>query len=508
MIKNDRQYALTKAQIQKMSEALAAEPPANAGPNVDPRLFELHRRALESQISDLHAEVAEYDELRAGARVVIPAESLEDLPRALIQTRITRGLTQRALAERLGMPEQQIQRYEATEYESASFTRLKEIARALGVEVPSTIVPNDLSVSPRQFFSRLRELGFDREVVLNRVLPADVAATLEETPAEESPEMAGTAVIRAGALVSRVLNLDVGDFFSSAPLSLAAGTSGSLQYKRTAAQRERARVERLRGTEATADAYTVYVHYLALLLLEATAHLPQRSPPDDPREVRRILREQYAQYGGVTLDGVLRFVWDLGVPVLPLADPGAFHGACWRVGGRNVIALKQRTPSVARWLFDVLHEVRHAGQHRDALDFQVVERQPGEDGSHDEVDAMQFAGDVVLDGRAEAIAERAVDAAAGRLQRLKMVVPNVAAREGVEVDSLANYLAYRLAQQGENWWGAANNLQRPGDPWRAARDVLVERIEFGRLNPIDRQLLLAALRAPAPEPTPSVSGWT
>jgi N-glycosylase/DNA lyase len=117
---------------------------------------------------------------------------------------------------------------------------------------------------------------------------------------------------------------------------------------------------------------------------------------------------------------------------------------------------------------------------------------------------MQFAGDVVLDGRAETIAERAVDAAAGQLQRLKMVVPNVAAREGVEVDSLANFLAYRLAQQGENWWGAANNLQRHGDPWRTARDVLVERIEFGRLNPIDRQLLLAALRARAPEPTSSV----
>ena len=63
-------------------------------------------------------------------------------------------------------------------------------------------------------------------------------------------------------------------------------------------------------------------------------------------------------YGAITFEHTLRYVWSLGIPVLPLRDPGAFHGACWRIDGRNIIVLKQRTLSLARWLADLLHEVR------------------------------------------------------------------------------------------------------------------------------------------------------
>jgi hypothetical protein len=77
---------------------------------------------------------------------------------------------------------------------------------------------------------------------------------------------------------------------------------------------------------------------------------------------------------------------------------------------------------------------------------------------------------------------------------LQGVVPKVAAEAGVPADSLAEYLAYRLTQQGLNWWGAATNLQdRTGNPWRVARDIALERLDFSRLNPIDRELLSFAL---------------
>ena len=53
----------------------------------------------------------------------------------LIQARIAAGLTQEDLAARLGVKPQQIQRYEASDYQTASFARLREIARLLGVDV-------------------------------------------------------------------------------------------------------------------------------------------------------------------------------------------------------------------------------------------------------------------------------------------------------------------------------------------------------------------------------------
>ena len=46
--------------------------------------------------------------------------------------RVARGLNQKTLAGRLGLKEQQIQRYEASEYASASLARIRSVAEVLG----------------------------------------------------------------------------------------------------------------------------------------------------------------------------------------------------------------------------------------------------------------------------------------------------------------------------------------------------------------------------------------
>lgn len=63
---------------------------------------------------------------------MLDVTSIERLPQNLIRARIASGLTQRELAARLGVKEQQIQRYEATNYASASLARVLEVARILG----------------------------------------------------------------------------------------------------------------------------------------------------------------------------------------------------------------------------------------------------------------------------------------------------------------------------------------------------------------------------------------
>jgi hypothetical protein len=205
-----------------------------------------------------------------------------------------------------------------------------------------------------------------------------------------------------------------------------------------------------------------------------------------------------ARYGHISLAGVLRFAWDLGVPVLPLRDPGTFHGACWRYGGRNVIVLKQSVQLESRWLFDLLHELYHAGQCPEDLVREVIESDATSEKrrtSAEETGAGQYAGDVVLNGRAEALAKECVAAAKGSVERLKAVVPRVADREDVPLGGLANYLALRLSWQGINWWGAATNLQRDGGhAWEIARDVFLERFPFEIDSELDRQLLQRALQ--------------
>jgi transcriptional regulator with XRE-family HTH domain len=62
-------------------------------------------------------------------------DSLEGLSKVLIQARIAAGLTQEDLAARLDVKPQQIQCYEASDYQTASFARLREIARLLGLRI-------------------------------------------------------------------------------------------------------------------------------------------------------------------------------------------------------------------------------------------------------------------------------------------------------------------------------------------------------------------------------------
>ncbi len=132
MIHNARQYRITKAQAAKFAEALKrfdARPAAH--PGVHPKLIKAQRDALASQLASLNEEIAEYERLRKTRRKQIDLNIVSDLPQALIRARIAAGISQRELATRLGLKEQQIQRYEATKYASASLSRVIEVAQAI-----------------------------------------------------------------------------------------------------------------------------------------------------------------------------------------------------------------------------------------------------------------------------------------------------------------------------------------------------------------------------------------
>ena len=117
MIKNERQYKITKSQIANFEAALA-ELAQRTGS--DSRLRKIEEDALRSQLDELRDDVERFEQLRSRGRRPIHLESFDELPRALVEARIVAGLSQKELAERLGLKEQQIQRYEATEYSSAS----------------------------------------------------------------------------------------------------------------------------------------------------------------------------------------------------------------------------------------------------------------------------------------------------------------------------------------------------------------------------------------------------
>ena len=136
MIKNEKQYRITKAQARRFGDALAELDRQERPVNITPQLWRAQCAAARSQLHSLQEQIEAYERLQLGKckELVLPA--VEDLPKTLIRARIASGMTQEGLARRLGMKTQQVQRYEATEYESASFARIRKVVQALGLRMP------------------------------------------------------------------------------------------------------------------------------------------------------------------------------------------------------------------------------------------------------------------------------------------------------------------------------------------------------------------------------------
>ncbi len=145
MITNDVQYRSTKAHLRKFEDALAnLEAAAGDKPT---KLQRLEIDAVTAQAEDLRAEIREYEALSSGKISTFEASSLAGLASLLIKARIARGWSQRRLADELRVAEQQVQRYEATEYRTASLARIGDVAAALGVDIAETARLRDRSAA-------------------------------------------------------------------------------------------------------------------------------------------------------------------------------------------------------------------------------------------------------------------------------------------------------------------------------------------------------------------------
>jgi len=462
MLKNERQYKYARAHVARLRDLLADLESRPHQDRESAELLDLEVEAVRAQIAEIEPQIDEYETLRSGEWDAENTVTLASLPDVLVKARIASGMTQRELAERLDMKEQQIQRYEATGYMSASLKRLRVVADALGLEDRAVIEPTPVKLS--QLRKRLEDAGIDR------TLQARLGSSRAGEPAN---------IISLASKLGRVYGID--------PDTILAGEE--VEFDATRALAASFKIPKTAVGARTA-AQAVYAHYVALLVLDSV-EIPVGPVPDDSAEVRATILDRF---GELTFRTALDYVWSIGIPVVPLRHGGGFHAALWREAGRHVIVLKQGDRKSSRWLFDLVHELGHASADPTNSRLSVVDMESGATEGDEEVFANAFAGDVLLDGQADALAKACAESSGGRVQRLKAVVPVVADEAGVAVADLANYLAYRLSRQGMNWWGTANNLQADDDdPWRVARDRLIENIDASRISRIDCDQLLLEL---------------
>ena len=109
---------------------------------------------------------------------------LGDIGKSLVDARIAQGLTQRELAERLGIHQQQIARWESERYDCVSLARLTKVAAVLGVD--EVVLPG----AERQWAQQLPIAAEEQAGYGATTLEApDASDTLTVTPVRDLGEV-------------------------------------------------------------------------------------------------------------------------------------------------------------------------------------------------------------------------------------------------------------------------------------------------------------------------------
>lgn len=468
MIRDGREYAVTRSWVEKFEDAAAKMDPGPPG-KVD-RVREAERTGLQSRADEMRGDIAEYDALVSGSMPTVDAGDLEGLPEALIKARICLGMTQRELAEMMGMREEQVRRHEETGYESAACALLLEARAALlpGAD-PAALrggVPDEAHT-----MSRIKAAGLGRGFVDDCILG---------TPRSAGGDAAAAAA-RERKLLSRLYKIygwTPDKLLGSAPLETGPVPAG---------------LELLAGADrAVVRAHAVYAGHMAGILAGAARGARRHPPYNDPYRLRADLLGGAG--GAVTLPLLVEHSWDAGIAVAhlpPLSFRAAyFGGEEGAAAATGAIVLARADASETGLLFDLARGLWHAAGGRDGID--AGGRGAGAEGS----EADRFAHAVLVGPRADRMFRACMDMCEpgrGALDpaRLGRAVLETALEEGARADLLADYVAYRLA--GESiciWQGAAQGMQAEVPAWRAdVTAAMLARADLARLSNSDFAIL-------------------
>ncbi|MEZ8446761.1 helix-turn-helix domain-containing protein [Vibrio splendidus] len=475
MIKNSRQLALTKNQVQEFNTTIHALEEGTS--DTHPLLMQAQKNALIFQRDDLLKEIEEYEQLLSGEFAVFDVDNIADLPKALIRSRIYLGLTQKDLAEKLGMKEQQIQRYENTEYSSASFSTIVSIIRALDLKITEDVFLPKASRTKNLLLAKLSDAGLEESFIEKRIAPREIHNFDRDSWVERVCEK-----------VSTIFGWTKEQLLGDEPLSI--GRDGALvaRFKMPAG-----------ANEQYASAYTQYAYTVAKLAIRYF-NKPKEVLNEDA-EINR--NEIIGKYGDVSFESLLSHAYDKGVIVLGLNDSGAFHGATWRISHRNIVVLKQKTLHTSRWSFDLLHELYHASQRPELSEFSLIELSETSDErrlDQEEIEANKFASQVLLGMEAENYVNMCFASANGNLAWLKNAVIQIAEQYDLDCGVLANQVANkhdimeRKVGRKSTWWGTAHNLQQKNcDPREVCNSKLKAHISIEDMDEFDREFFEQAI---------------
>ncbi len=136
MIRNETEYQEAVRRLTEEKRRLAAHQKRLAEAGLSAAELKRALDPLRSFQAQLAEEIESYERLKRGD--VDTLLNLHGLGRSLVALRIARGITQRELAEKLGVHESQVSRDERNDYHGVTVERATRVLEALKVQMKSS----------------------------------------------------------------------------------------------------------------------------------------------------------------------------------------------------------------------------------------------------------------------------------------------------------------------------------------------------------------------------------
>jgi hypothetical protein len=139
MITNELEYKVAIQTRRVLEAALANEQDEDLRNTEE---YAHMREGVQWKLSKLERDIAQYEALRDGRAAQFQVD-FTDIDEAFILARHLRGMSQQDLGDKLGVKQQQVQRYEVRNYEQATLARLRDVAWALKCNIRLTVQLQD-----------------------------------------------------------------------------------------------------------------------------------------------------------------------------------------------------------------------------------------------------------------------------------------------------------------------------------------------------------------------------
>ena len=137
MIRNESEYREAVSRIQEERKRLKEQKARLAETGIKPVEIKRVMDPMRSFHKQLEEEVESYQRLKRGEFEEL--HNFQGLGQLLVALRIGQGMSQRELANRLGVDASQISRDERNEYHGITLDRASRVLEALGVEIRTRV---------------------------------------------------------------------------------------------------------------------------------------------------------------------------------------------------------------------------------------------------------------------------------------------------------------------------------------------------------------------------------